>query len=299
MSIQNVVLLGADGKLGPAILRALLSKSFQVTVLKRASSKSSDAYPNGVKVAKVQDDFAVDAVAECLSGHDAVVVTFKGSQVDIQEKVALACVKAGVRRLIPADFGSCDSSSEWTQSLVPLYKRKTELRDRLIQLAKDSTTFTWTSLVCGHFFDWDPEFLHFSVKDKKVQILDDGKTKWSASTLSQIGEATARILLYLDATQNQVIYVQSVCITQNQFVRALERATGSPWNVERLDSKQYQKEEKEKADNGDLEAIENLVWMCGTLDANWESRDTFAMKTLGLENEDLDAVVKRVVKENQ
>lgn len=299
MSIKKVALLGADGKLGPAVLHALITIGFQVTVLKRASSKARDSYPDGVQVAKIQDDFAVDAVTEALRTQDAVVVTIKGSQVDVQRKVAQACVKAGVRRFIPADFGSCDSSSSWTQSLVPLYKRKTELRQYLTEVAKDSPTFSWTSLVCGHFFDWSPEFLHIWVKEKTIDILNDGEAKWSASTLSRIGEATAGILLNLEATENQMIYVQSFCVSQNQVLKAFERATGSPWKTNKLDSKQYENQEKEKADNGDLDAVENLVWILGALDANWEKRDTFAMSTLGLENEDLDAVVRRVVQKNQ
>ena len=297
MSIETVALLGADGKLGPAVLHALLEAGLKVTVLKRSSSKSSDSYPAVVQVAKVQDDFDVDDTSEKLSGIDAVVVTIKGSQGEIQRRVAQACVKAEVKRFIPSDFGSCDSSSQRTQDLVPLYKRKTEVREYLIQLAKENPTFSWTSLVCGHFFDYDPEFLHFWVKDSRTEILDSGDVKWSTSTLSRIGKATARILLNPEATKNQMIYIQSFCVSQNEVLRAFERATGLSWQVDRLDSKKYEAEEKGKADDGDLEAVENLVWILGTQDANWETKDGFAIQTLDLENEDLDLVIRRVVQE--
>lgn len=298
-NIQKVTLLGADGKLGPFVLDALLSHGFQVTVLKRASSNSNDSYPEGVQVAKVQDDFPIDGVAETLRGQDAVIVTIKGDQTDLQYRLAQACVKAGVKRFLPADFGSCDSSSPMTQKLVPLYKRKTELREQLMQLAKEHSSFTWTSLVCGHFLDWDAKFLHLWVKERRAEILDDGDKTWSASTLSRTGEATARILKNLEATENRMIYVQSLCVSQNQVLKAYEQATGSSWEVETLDSKQYEKQEKRKADDGYADAVENLVWLLGTVDANWETKDNFAMKALGLENEDLDDVVKRVVRKNQ
>ena len=65
-------------------------------------------------------------------------------------------MKAGVQRMVPADFGSVDSSSPWTQELVPLYVEKTRLRERLVELANENEHFTWTSLVCGHFFDCKP-----------------------------------------------------------------------------------------------------------------------------------------------
>jgi nucleoside-diphosphate-sugar epimerase len=295
--MAKVALLGADGKLGPAILSSLLSHGFQVTVLKRSSSKSTDSYPPNVSVARIDDSFSVDAVTPHLQGHKAVVVTIKGSQTDIQYRIAQACVAAGVQRFIPADFGSVDSSSPWTQEVVPLYKRKTELREKLIQLSKENPGFEWTSLVCGHFFDWSLEFMHLWLKERKAEILDDGEVKWSASTLERIGDATARILLNPDATKNRIIYVQSFCVSQNQVVKAFEEATGEKWKIIRHDSKQFEKENKKKADAGDLDAIEELVWLLGALDANWEGKENFAMKTLGLENEDLDQVVRRCVKE--
>ena len=114
MSIRNVALLGADGKLGPAILSALVDASFQVTVLKRQSSKQPDTnYPPGVKVSRIPDNMDdEDALVQSLKGMDALVVTIKGSQVEVQEKLARACVRAGVKRMVPADFGSVDSASE-------------------------------------------------------------------------------------------------------------------------------------------------------------------------------------------
>jgi len=297
MAISKVALLGANGTLGPSVLNELLAASFTVTVLKRASSHSPDNYPKGVLVAQVPDDMDVDTLSEILRGQDALVATIKGSQTEVQDKLGQACVNAGVYRMIPADFGSCDSSSQWTQDLVPLYKHKTALRERLTKLAEQNDGFTWTSLVCGHFFDWDPGFLHIYPKEQRVDIIDDGETKWSASTLSQIGKATARILQNPEETKNQAVYVQSFCISQNEVTSALEKATSSIWKTTKFDSKQYEKEEKAKADGGDLEAIENLVWMLGALDANWEQRDGFAMKKLGLEPEDLQNVVDRMVED--
>lgn len=260
MAIKKVTLLGADGKLGPAILQALLSNGFKMTVLKRSSSKSPDAYPPNVEVAKVSDDFPIDAVANTLKGQDALIATIKGKQVELQDNLAQACVKAGVQRFIPADFGSVDSSSQKAQELVPLFKRKTELRERLTTLSEKNNSFSWTALVCGHFFDWSTEFLHIWIKERRADILDDGEVRWSASTLSRIGEATARILLNPEATRNKMVYVQSFCVSQNQVIKAFENATGSSWQITRFNSDQYEAEEKKKADDGDLESVENLVW---------------------------------------
>lgn len=191
-----------------------------------------------------------------------------------------------------------DSSSPLTQELVPLYKHKSAFREYLIELAKKHPNFSWTSLVCGHFFDWSLEFLHVWLQDRRVEVLDDGETKWSASSLSQIGKATVRILQRPEVTKNRMIYIQSFLISQNEMVSSLERATQSQWTVVKRDAKEYQLEEKRKADAGDLKAVENLVWLLGAIDANWEEKKDFVMRDLGLENEDLDTVVKMTLEKH-
>ena len=46
---------------------------------------------------------------------------------------------------------------------------------------------------------------------------------------------------------------------------------------------------KAKANN------EDLVWWLGAVDADWTTRDGFAMELLGLKDEDLDTETRRVV----
>ncbi|KAH9826806.1 NAD(P)H-binding [Teratosphaeria destructans] len=296
MSIRNVALVGADGNLGPAILQALVKAGFQVTILKRESSKSRDNYPSVVRVIRVDSDFDTASVAKALVGQDAVVVSMRGAQqVDVQKRIADACIVANVNRMIPADFGSCDSSSAVTQELVPLYRNKTTIRNYLQGLSAQHSNFTWTSLVCGHFFDWSLEFIHIFVHDQRADILGDGNTPCSFSTLARIAEATVAVLQRPRTTANQMLYIHSFLATQNEIVDAYQRATDSTWNVTSLDSEKFKNDEKAKADAGDLNAIEELVWYLGTVDANWTTRENFAMEKLGLKDESLDFVVQRIV----
>jgi hypothetical protein len=94
-----------------------------------------------------------------------------------------------------------------------------------------------------------------------------------------------------------MLYIQSFCITQNEVLRSLEQATGQDWQIEHVDSEEYIKEFKREVDrdpdNG--EAIENLVSVIGIIDANWEVKDDFANSLLGLTDEDLDQVIKKVI----
>ena len=296
MSIKNVCLLGANGTVGPMVLHALVNDGFNVTVLKRASSKSPTDYPAGVKVAEVNDAFAVDDLVPIFSNQDAVVVTIKGTQVDIQKRLADAAVKAGVKRFIPADFGSCDSSSPHAQDCVPLFANKTELRSYLADLARENKGFTWSSIVCGHFFDWATAFLHIWPREKRADLVKPGdQLKASYSTLARVGEVTSRILQRPAETANRVLFVQSFCVTQVAIVQAFEKASGAKYDVRWLQAESYEHEQKAKRDEGDKEAIENLVWMLGAIEGNWEEREEFAMGVLGLENENLEKVAERVV----
>ena len=181
---------------------------------------------------------------------------------------------------------------------MPLFANKTELRSYLTELTKKNESFTWSSIVCGHFFDWDTAFLHLWPKEKRADIVKDGDLKTSYSTLARVGEATSRILQRLDETANKVLFVQSFCVTQPEIVKAFEKASGTKYDVAWLDAASYEREQKAKRDEGDKEAIENLVWLLGAIEGNWEERDEFAMDLLGLENEDLDSAAAKVVKDN-
>ena len=300
MTIRRVTLVGANGKLGRAILYALLSAdTFTVTVLSRSSSPSK--YPESVHVARVSDDFAEEEVIQALRGQDALVVAFAGSNSDLQIRLASAAAQAGVARFVPADFGSCDSSSPRALQLIPLYRAKQQVRRHLQQLATASSTsrLSWTSLVCGHFFDYGLRsgLLQFDLEARRARILDGGAIRWSATTLATVATAVVRVLQREDETRNRMLYIQSFCVTQNEVLGSLERATGQKWEVEHVDSEEFISEVKAKvdADPGNKEDRENLVSAVGIVDANWEGKEDFANSLLGLEGEDLDQVVEKVV----
>lgn len=286
--LEKIILVGANGKLGPAIINALLSaKTFTVTILSRASSKSK--YPADIKITRTSDDPDVEELVPLLQGQDAVIVIFGGTIGDLQIRLADAAVQAGVKRFIPADFGSCDSSSEKALSLMPLYRTKQKVRKHLQKL---ESKLGWTSLVCGHFFDYGLRsgLLQIDLNSRRAIIFDGGDIKWSTTTIDTIATAVVRIL-QIEETKNRMLYVQSFCITQNELSQAL----GGEWQAKHIDSEEYIKEQKVEADKGNAEPIENLVSVVEIVDANWEGKNDFANTLLGLEEEHLDEVVGRVV----
>lgn len=303
MTITNVALIGGTGTLGAPVLRALQASPFTIYVLNRASSSS--VYPN-TNIITVPDDLSVPAVAEALRAHhiDALVITIAGRHVDSQKALIDAAFAAGVQRILPADFGSCDSADPTTNEILPLMQGKKVVRDYLINLQdkpRDQSPgpLTWTSLITGHFFDYGMTcgLLKFDVKARKAYLLDGGEIKFSASNLAFIGEAVVRILQREEQTRNKLLYVHSHHVTQSEVLEALERATGERFERVAQRSKEELEIYRPKMLEGDMEAREEVVAVWGVVAADWKGKEGFANGLLGLEEEDLDEVVRRVVAE--
>lgn len=304
---KNVCLIGATGSIGRPILSALLADgSFNVTLLRRSSSSSSSsASDSGAETREIaiSADFPSDELVSAFRGQDAVIVAFRVHDLDQHVRIAEAAAEAGVRRYIPADFGSCDAAAPRALELLDLYRFKTAVRERCEALASASAAaggvFTWTALVCGHFFEFSLH--HFDVPRRKAKILDGGDIPASASTFRRVAEATVAVLFHPEETRNRTIFVQSFCPTQNDILASLQRVTGSEgaWEVESVDAEAYLKKHSDLVNKGDKAAVEEVVYVLGTVDADWRNRPDFAMSTLGLVDEDLDEVVKEVLAEKE
>ncbi|KAI3545579.1 NmrA-like family protein [Colletotrichum filicis] len=301
MAPKSVLLVGANGTLGTKILDSLVAaKSFKLSALKRAGSKSTIAYPaDQVQVIEIDNDLSYEGLKKAFTGQEVVIVSFRLRDLDQHLRIAEAASAAGVKHFMPADFGSIDADNPRARELIPLYRWKRAVRQKAQELADKNPDFAWTGIVCGHFFDWGVKegFLHAYLDTKKIDVIDGGDIKASVATLPRVGEAVVRILNLgvTEVTKNKTLFIQSFCITQNELLQSLEKATGAKWTVNKVESESFIAEHKVKADAGDAEAIEDLVFAVGQLDANWTKRDDFAMKTLGLEDEDLDTVIADVV----
>ncbi|KAL1655161.1 hypothetical protein SLS61_002044 [Didymella pomorum] len=302
-AIQNVAIIGGNGTLGKPVLEELKKSEFNIHVINRQTSKS--VYPR-TQVITVPDDLDVDAVAKEFQQKqiDALVIAIAGSQVEQQRKLIDAAFKGGVKRVLPADFGSCDSADEKTNEILPLMKGKEGIRNYLIELEKKEREgtrgkLTWTSLINAHFFDWGlgNGLLKFDVRGRKAYLLDGGDIKFSASTLPFIGQAVVKILEKPKETENKLLYVHSLYVTQLEVLAALEKATGDKFERIDEDSEAELKKVRPKMLEGDHDAREEVVAIWGVIAADWKKKEAFANELLGLKEETLDEVVQRVVKD--
>lgn len=289
--------------MGKPVLEALQKSEFNVWVINRQTSKS--VYPR-TQILTVPDDLDVDAIAKEFQEKqiDALVIAIAGSQVEQQRKLIDAAFKSGVKRVMPADFGSCDSADDKTNEILPLMKGKKGIRDYLVELEKrerdgNRGKLTWTSLINAHFFDWGlgNGLLKFDVRGRKAYLLDGGNIKFSASTLPFIGSAVVKVLEKPQETENKLLYIHSLHVTQEEVLAALEKATGDKFERIEENSEEELKKCRPKMLDGDHDAREEVVAIWGVVAADWKKREAFANELLGLKEEDLDEVVQRVVKD--
>ena len=302
--IKKVCLIGANGTLGSVILHELIKShnEFSVSILQRNNSSSQQQYSaEQLRTISIAPELPLDELEKAFAGFDAVIASFPLSDVNQHLRAVEAAFRAGVRRYIPADYGSCDAASPLAQETLKLYRDKTMIRDKCESLAegakRDGGNFTWTSIICGHFFDFGLRdgLLHFDLEKHTAQLLDGGKDKASASTLHRVAEAVVAILERPDTTANKALYVQSFNPSQLEILTSLEKATKTTWQRNEHSAKQYLQESKQRVDDGDKHAIEDVVFALGTMDADWMGKEGFAMELLGLEDESLDEVVARTV----
>lgn len=300
MAIQNIALIGGTGTLGGPLLRTLQASPFTIYVLNRESSKST--YPDA-RVLTIPDDLNVPALTSIFKTHaiDALIIAIAGSHVEPSKRLIEAAFNSGVKRVIPAEFGSCDSADDATNAILPLMAGKKVVREYLQSLAErtreGAEPITWTSLVTGHFFDYGlaSGLLRFDVGARTAYLVDGGDIKFSASDLDFIAKAVVRVMQKPEETKNRMLYVHSHYVTQNEVLAELERTTGEEWKRVPQNSEEELKVARKRMAEGDREATEDVVAVWGIVASDWKEKEGFANELLDLEEGDLEKTVRRVL----
>ncbi len=231
MSINKIALVGATGNIGPAILKALLDDGYEVTILSREGSTSTDSLASHPrqKIAKVNFE-DVNSITSALEGIEGVVSNVASHVLLSQKKIIDAAVTAGVKRFLPSDFGS-DLSVEANKS-VPLNMPKIEIHHYLAEKSKTHPEFSYTFVCNGPFFDWCLNFgLFGNLKTHDMTLWDGGETKVSTTTLASVGKAVAGVFKNLEATKNKEIRVADTTITQKQIIELVKEIDGKEWTT--------------------------------------------------------------------
>lgn len=97
------------------------------------------------------DSYPEEDLLAAFKGQDAIVLLLPPNEVEIQKRVVDAAIKAGVKRIVPGEFGG-DTSNQKLIDQVPVFKGKQVVTQYL--QSKEDTGLTWTAVINGAFFDW-------------------------------------------------------------------------------------------------------------------------------------------------
>ncbi|RPD58089.1 NAD-P-binding protein [Lentinus tigrinus ALCF2SS1-7] len=128
-----VLVLGATGSTGGSIIKGLLaSGNFRIAALIRPASASKVATEKlrsagiDIRLGDVAD--SVEKHKEALAGVDILISAVVGTIIDQQKNIILAAQQAGVKRVIPCDFGTPGA-----KGVRELHDQKLAIRDFIKQ----------------------------------------------------------------------------------------------------------------------------------------------------------------------
>ncbi|KAI8285913.1 Isoflavone reductase-like protein [Colletotrichum sp. SAR 10_98] len=296
MSLTKVVLVGASGNIGRGVLPQLLKSGLDLTILSREGSAAT--FPKEAKV--IKSDFSEGSLVEALNGQDAVVSMLPIVALGEQQKVAEAAIKAGVKRFIPSEYGS-DSSSDLVIEAVPFFQPK---KAQLDWLTSHEEHISWTAIITGPFFDWGLELgmTGFDLNNRVATLVDGGNTRFTTSTVAQIGRAIISVLEHPSETRNQLVFVESFTTTQLEILNALQEATGQDWKVKEETSENVRLDGFKKLGGGDIvgggaSVIMALVLGSEALEDHTNVKGGIWNERLGLEKESVEDTVRAVMKQ--
>jgi len=249
ISIKKVTLAGASGPVGTAILKELLkSQLFDISVLTRHTS--THTFPAGVKVVPV-DYTSTDSLIAALQGQDALVSSVAMAAVPSQRLLIDAAVKAGIKRIIPSEFG-CDLKNTAARKL-PVFAGKVDIERYLDELAIKGET-SYTLVFCGPFLDLGLRqgiFLNF--EKREAHVYDGGDQLISTSRLGTVGKAVRRILTHPRETADRAVWVKDIDISQNQLLKLAKSLTpGEEWKVTHVNTAELEKESMAQIKNKEV-----------------------------------------------
>lgn len=261
---NKIAVAGATGTLGPCIVNALVDAGFSVTALSRTgrtntqdrgTNKATGSLPSAVKSVQV-DYSSEDSLVKALTGYDAVICNITSHETE--PLLIDAAIKAGVKRFIPAEFGS-NVSGNAKNAALPVFKSSKAVTQKYLKEREDKISYTL--VVNGFFLDWGIEAgILINKGDRPVKVFDGGKGKHSLSTRADIGKAVVGILRHPEETKNRAVYIQSTAISQNELLEIAKKVKpGFEPQVQHMATEQTLKDSYAAMEKGDMSVMLNFI----------------------------------------
>lgn len=292
--------------MGKFIAEAILAAGkHTLTAITRADSTTP--LPSGVRVARV--DYADRAsLISALQGQDALIITMGNrAPPDQQTKLIEAAAEAGVRWILPNEYGYDIADPGLHKDIANLGDAHAEYRRQIEALGKSS----WISVVCGFWYEFSlgggAERYGFDFGKKTVAFFDDGNTKIDTSTWPQVGRGVAQLLglkvlkedesdegACLEDFKDKFLYFSSFCVSQREMLESVLRVTGTKagdWKITNEGSVERYKKGIEMMQQGDMVGFAQMMYtrvFYQDGSGNFTKSRGLANDVLGLPKEDMD-----------
>lgn len=171
----------------------------------------------------------------------------------------------------------------------------------------------WITMCCGFWYDYSlaggEARFGFDFDKRSLTLYDDGNTKNSTSTLSQVGRAVAKVLslkelpedesdksLTLSGFLHKGVYIKSFVVSQNDIFESVKRVTGTTdadWTVTHEATKKRYEDGLAQVRSGNMAGFSKMLYARTFYpdDANDVSAKA-QNELLGLPEENLDESTK-------
>ncbi|KAJ6028141.1 hypothetical protein N7540_003717 [Penicillium herquei] len=218
-TIERVAIVGAGGTIGFHITNALLKTGRHiVTALSHKDSAT---------------------IVAALKGQQFLIITMASTAPQsTHSKLVRAAAKADVPYVMPNWYGGDIDNIKLGRDtfLGP--------QDQANRNEIESLGMQWITMCCGFWYDYSlaggESRFGFDFSTRSLTIYEDGNTKISTSTLSQVGRAVAKLLslnelpkdkndknLTLSTFLNKGVYIRSFLVSQNEMFESVKRVTGT------------------------------------------------------------------------
>ncbi|CEI61335.1 hypothetical protein FVEN_g5947 [Fusarium venenatum] len=305
-AIERVAIVGAAGTIGAYITAALLQTGkHTVTALTREDS--TNRLSNGVIPAYINYDDESSIITALKDQQFLIITMAPTAPRDTHRKLVQAASKAGVPYIMPNGFmGDIEQVKLGEDILLGPAARAN--RDEIEKLG-----LQWVTICCGFWYDYSlaggEQRFGFDLDNRSVTFYDDGETKNSTSTLSQVGRAVAKVLslkvlpinedddsLTLSSFLNKPVNIKSFVISQKDVFESVKRVTGTSdvdWTITYESTKKRYEEGMSLVKGGNMVGFSKLLYARAFFPKDPSDLSAKAQNgLLGLPEEGLDDATK-------
>ncbi|QDS77691.1 hypothetical protein FKW77_003709 [Venturia effusa] len=304
--IQNIAIVGAGGRAGKYIVSAIQSNGRSQTITALTRKDSSNTFADGVKTAYI--DYSDPAtIVSALRGQDVLIITMNVMAApDASKKLIEAAAEAGVKWILPNEWGADDSNEEAGKDVMIGAAKKAD-REFI-----ESLGVSWIGIACGFWYEFSlgggQERYGFDFTNKSVLFYDDGEAKIDTSTWAACGEAVGKLLALpilpedeedckptISGWTNDFVRVGSFDINQKDMFASVLRVTGdkeSDWTIRYQPVVERFEQGRAELQKGDRMGFAQLLYARAFYPDGAGKHAGLDNEKLGLKHEKIDEATK-------